>query len=614
MKGTSVGGAVALVLAPFVVAASCKPIEGAVVEHAPRNDCPANACDNYAPGKTAPRCSDVVGRCELQSERPLDYRFVVVVHVPDTSFYAPGQTFVVDGSALDPLVQDGSIPASSTCVAPTCLSLPNLYNARGVYRASSAAAATLGIQAPDPTAFPATVRFVPLLPAIEGTPDQTMTAHGLPVGPLFASPMLSQFDPNAVSAKTEAIYVRPVPAGRYLRVMYPESPFDEYLPPTIATLQAEPNAALTIFDNVQLILPAESAPGAVTLDDPSGLLRTAGIEREDGLDGFSAWLSDAITGLRISSLRHLGGRKTRVRLDTVGQSQTGGAVRDNVDVVVAPPEGSIAMPTLRSPLFSGAGLDPIVYPQLPPPASLSGVVATPTDGGYLGIAAELSFDSALLRTKDGRLQPTLHYATNVATDDSGSFFTVLPPGSYDVTIAPLEGTGFAKTKVLVDVASNVSNVALTLEPLPTTTVTGRVRLSDGRILSNATVSATPHDVDFPPRPATTRTDGDGRFALALDRGAYDLTIQPEDGTGFPWIVVTRAVGGAALDVGELTVPVPVPLAFSIRDPSQSSNPIVRAVVRIFAKPADGGMYVEVGRGMTDPDGKCEVLLAQPASL
>lgn len=603
--------AVAFALAPFAVAASCKPIEGAVVERAPRNDCATNACDSYAPGKTAPRCSDV-GRCELQSERPLDYRFVVVVHVPDTSFYAPGQTFVVDGSVLDPLVQDGASPTSPTCVAPTCLSLPNLYNARGVYRVSSAAAATLGIQAPDPTAFPATVRFIPLLPASEGTSDQTMTAHGLPFGPLFASPVLSQFDPNAVSATTEAIYVRSIPAGRYLRVMYPEPPFDEFLPPAVATRQPEPNAALTIFDNVQLVLPAESAPGAVVLDDPSGLYRTAGIEREDGLDGFSAWLSDAITGLRISSLRHLGGKKIRVRLDTVGQSAGGApAVRDNVDVVVAPPEGSIAMPVLRSPLFSGAGLDPIVYPPLPPPASVAGVVAVPTDGGFLGIASELSFDSALLLTKDGRLQPTLHYATSVATDDFGSFSTVLPPGSYDVTITPLEGTGFAKTKALVDVASNV---ALTLEPLPKTTLTGRVRLSDGRLLSNATVSATPHDAEFPPRPATARTDGDGRFALALDRGAYDLTVQPEDGTGFPWVVVTRVVGATALDVGELTVPVPVPLAFSIHDPSQNSNPIIRAVVRVFAKPADGGTYLEVGRGMTDPDGKCDILLAQPASL
>lgn len=603
MRGTMRVRPAKVLLAVFVVSVAtgiaCEPISGTPSLRAPSNECVAHPCENYASGKSAPRCSDV-GRCEFQGERPLDYRFTIVVHVPDTSFFAPGQTFVIDGKELDPLAIVGTAPRSQTCSPPLCLSLPSLYDARGVYRVTREAAADVGVNAPDSTAFPSRVLFVPL----ENETDLSMVDSGLPVGPLFASSSMTLLDPNS-GGSPEAVYVRPVPAGHYVRAIYPEPPFDEFLPPSVTTVRTTTGAQTTLPDVFML--------GSITtpLDDRTGLLRTAGIKRAEGLEGFSAWLADAVSGVRISSLRRLHGVEAHVRLDTVGQSQAGGAVRDNVDLVIAPPESSLGLPVLRSRLFSGAGLD-VAYPSLPVPLPITGVVAASSAVGFRAIPSRISFASTALRTSDDQLQQVLHYETSVFTDDAGGFSTVLPSGLYDVTTEPLEGTGFAKTLTSVDVKAGGS--PLQFEPVPITVVTGRAVLSDGRPLSNTTIVATPAtSAALRPRPSTTRTDANGQFTFELDRGTYDVAVLPENGTGFPRIVVEKIVNGASVDFGTLTVPVPTRLSFTVGDPSQTSNPIVRAVVRIFARSTStesAVRYVEMGSGMTDPDGRCEILLAQ----
>jgi hypothetical protein len=320
------------------------------------------------------------------------------------------------------------------------------------------------------------------------------------------------------------------------------------------------------------------------------------------------WLADETTGMRISSLRTLKGTEDVVRLDTVGQGTGSGSIRDDVDVVVAPPDGSIAMPRLQSLLIGGAGLGALEYKSLPVPATLTGVVAVSIEAGHIGIQSRLSFSSTRIQTIDDEQLATMRYETTVSTDDSGHFATVLPPGTYQVTIEPAEGTGFGKVRKSIDIPGTT---AVELEPPRRTNVHGRALLSDGRPLSQADIVASPSASNvLPPRAASTRTAEDGSFQLEVDQGTYEVRVVPAAGTGFPRYVAIQDVSSPDVDLGNLTVPAPMRLAFTIKDPSTNSNPIVRAVVRIFTQPTEGAPAIELGMTTTDLDGYCEILLAE----
>ncbi len=113
------------------------------------------------------------------------------------------------------------------------------------------------------------------------------------------------------------------------------------------------------------------------------------------------------------------------------------------------------------------------------------------------------------------------------------------------------------------------------------------------------------------RPGRTKTLQDGRFVLELDPGPYVFTVIPKAGTGFPRVVTRPEVLAKATELPDIRVPAPTRLAFELRDPSPTGNPIVRAVVRILAAvPGREGMPIEIGSAMTDPNGLVEILLAQ----
>jgi hypothetical protein len=209
--------------------------------------------------------------------------------------------------------------------------------------------------------------------------------------------------------------------------------------------------------------------------------------------------------------------------------------------------------------------------------------------------------------------PLLRYSTTVSTDLTGHFATVLPPGSYDVTIEPDFRTSFAKVKDTFDTSDGL---AKTYRPPPRTVASGKVMLADGRPLALADIRAIPSNVPVTgtavkPRPAQTRTDLGGNFSFEVDQGQYDFVVDPQAGTGFPRLVQVRsfATGTAKLDT--IVIAPPARLAFTVKDPSKNGNPIVRATVRVFAEPPNRGPpAIEIARSMTDELGQCEILLAQ----
>jgi hypothetical protein len=274
------------------------------------------------------------------------------------------------------------------------------------------------------------------------------------------------------------------------------------------------------------------------------------------------------------------------------------------------------VPTYVTPLFGGQGLDKIVYDPLPPPVTVDGVVAVPSASGPLyGYAARLLFTSTQITTLASKSSSTLlQYSTALSTDDRGRFSSVLPPGTYDITVEPLVGTGQAKMKI-TDIDVNRTVTALTLQTPVRPLLHGRVFLADGRPLGSANIMATADTAadtgDIEPRPGMTTTAQDGTFALELDPGPYLVTVVPLEGTGFPRVVVPATVGGESAELPPIRVPPPTRLSFSLKDPSNIGNSIEHAVVRVLADlPRRSGPPIEIGNAISDGEGQVTILLAE----
>jgi hypothetical protein len=564
-----------------------------------------HACDLYAvagssasdagasgTGTTTPKAQCNEGRCDFG--RPA-YDFWAVVSVPDSSFFAPGRTFVLTSKDLS--AQPGTTAPGITCRPPTCVQLPELVAAEGKYRVTAATSALVGHPLPEGTSLPVRVAFVPL---VEGMDEET-TAFGLPADGLVTS---SRVIVKGKEKPQEVSYIDAVSVGKYLRVAYPEPPYDEWFPPVIAPLSVS-EAFLDDF-----LLGGPKTP----LDDEKGDSRRATVTRAEGLDGWRVWLIDSASERRISSIHTLAGTTMDVRLDTFGQSLPMSTVlKEGVEVIVAPPASWLGVPSLQSRIVNGAGLESLGVPPLPSPVTVKGVVAAAAGTALTGIPARLLFTSTRLRRADDTPDPLLRYSTSVSTDGTGQFSTVLPPGFYAVTIEPAEGTGLSKVKDTFDTTGKLTKTYL---PPPRTVATGRAVLTDGRPLAEADVLAIPSDIPASgnavrPRPARTRTEPDGTFRLELDQGQYELAVEPQSGSGFPRVIQLRSFATGTTDLGEIQVGPPSRLSFTLRDPSDNGNPIVRATVRIFTlAPGRGPPSVEIGRAMTDESGKCEILLAQ----
>ena len=588
----------ALVVAVTFVALACEPIVGTPPAAVPRNECPAHFCEAYTQEGTKPQCS--AGRCE--AGKPT-YPYVLVVDVPTTSFFGAGRTFVLDSRVFV------GAKGTSKCPALNCLQLPPLATVQTSLGVDKGAASALGLKVPSmPSAPAAALTTFILLPPGDRTEKRTAQDIGIPVVDFASDLAVTGAGIPASSAE--------IAPGRYERIVMPQDPD---VPPIVSSLDRIASEEIVI-----------GSPGYALDELPNGKTRLAHLSRTGGLDGFRVWLEDAVTETRLSTLHTLSGETAIARADTVNQNEAS-VLRANVNIVVAPPLGSVGIPTLKNGILQGTGFEP-AFPALPPPATVRGTVVSPSGAQVSGTVVLDSQQIAL--TAPDKPVSFLRYRSTLQTDPQGAFATVLPPGSYSVTVIPSAGASLAPLRATtVTIAGDVQLAPFVTNEL--SRVSGRALLSDGRPVSFAEVVAQPSLVqpDHPdarkrlrpwlfPREARTVTGEDGSFVIRAEEGTFDFVVIPQPGTGFGRTVSpSRKVspplpsdvdggsgdGGArGNDLGTLVVPAPLKVAFTIHDPSD--NVIPQAVVRALTLPTGHAEYVEIGSALTNAQGQFEILL------
>jgi len=592
--------------AALAVAGACGPVAAPPRPAPPVNTCPDTDCRTYVDQSPLPTCEQ--GSCEVKQQ--LDY--VLVVSLPVTSLFAPGHTFAVRSA-------DFFARATPKCRPRSCVVLPSLASVDGAYLVNQAGATllrrTLGNGALN-TSLPVRVSMRPLwTPPGAGAAIDALAA-GLPLDFVYGTMRNIQRAPPAPGGAPSIEYHVSVPVGAYERAVTPLEPFDDSFPPHVAEVIAPTSG----YHEVLLVTET------TTVDT-----FTFPISRDGGsLEGFTAELVDASTGTRVSTLARLSATSTAAVVRVLRQQ---GARARRLDLLLSPPpplREAEALPELRYDFVAGT-TPPILYPALPPPVVVEGTVGgraredePPSPVTSTLELASVEIDTAA--TPGSSDKPRLRFVRRVRTDGQGRYSVRLPPGRYQITATPDAPGRWAK--IAADDARIAAEPAVQRGRLvalgPAVEVRGRCRLADGRALAGARVLARPASVlaqpaqgeaapavvsrAMWPREASTETDADGAFTLALDSGRYDVTIAPAPGTRYPWLVVTsRFVGQEPIDLGALVVPAPVNASLRVHD--ANDNPILGAVVRAYAAPREGTVAVEIGRAMTDNEGRFDMDLA-----
>lgn len=372
------------------------------------------------------------------------------------------------------------------------------------------------------------------------------------------------------------------------------------------------------------------------------------------LAGFALDVVDPALGARISTVATLGdGAQAKFAIEwrvpasgDVTPTDSGtkvavGAERPAAEspfVRVAPPEGVVAPTTIWD--LAAADLDGDGEIAL----DLSTVATSPVrvEGRMIAATdATIAVGGSLTITSVGPQSGlTAAFSRNVSVGDDGAFAADVPAGSYRVQAVPGPATNFAITETSWTIAATPARRSgVVIEVARKATLTGAARVpSSGAPLFGATIEALPSisvsstpvldaalgKTPVLPRPATAWVDENGRFALDVDPGNYDVAAVPPPASGYPWLVrprfaVTAAFASAATPLDATTV-LPVPLGGTITAPD--GRPVPRALVRAYAVLLDAGVAaphderatgaVRVAETRADDAGRYRLLL--PSAL
>jgi hypothetical protein len=575
---------------------------------------------------------------------------LLVVSLPQDSFYAPGLQFVV------PIEHLGDAP-TAMCAWPACGHLPKFGSVTGGYLMSAhdqsaTSLGGVGFYLGNQDAFGDTIAaWLPSHVTYQLVADpwnDDVVALGLPVEPLQAAQTAAApppyFGPYGGSGITFQASLAP---GTYARTIMPDVPYDAVFGPQVRSDVVVTGGVAGAFEPVTPGEEVKVEGFDVTSEITSAVsLPSFDIQGMNGpLDGWTAFLRDQTTKQAVSNVRTLSGTlasnvqlvTNHATLDPMTGLPTDALL--NTELVVAPPDG-VALPTMVvQPL--GKQLPMVeTYPPLPAPTTVTGSVVGPHG---TPVSADLVFE-AFAFTDERGIPDDFPFefvgrasARPSATAAASTFALQLPLGSYRVDVRPLDGSA-AITVGEVDVVAGAAPITFTLPAQAT--VHGTATLSDERSLGGAIVEVIAQSCAIPavladagsggltkasaetpwcmPRPAQTVAASDGSFAFSLDDGGYLLRVRPADGTYLPWFTTGLDVTGGSAPRVQVTVPAPFHLGFTLFD--VSDKPVINAVVQAFAPPAlqgqaiaarVAGQAVEIGQTLTAVDGTCDLYLALP---
>jgi len=379
------------------------------------------------------------------------------------------------------------------------------------------------------------------------------------------------------------------------------------------------------------------------------------------LTGWSLDLVDGLSARRISNRVVLGDPATEADVETYAATllfsptpTQNGAATELLRLV--PPAESVA-PTIvveRSSLGLFAG--PAVLNQLttlPAAVEVEGQLLARLDTGGAERLLPVGGTVTLIATAlDGLPAGTLAAFQRTVSaseqgDDRGVFRATLLPGTYRVRVLP-SGTcpqvapcpsgsvlcecplGATELDAFLVAATPARQAGKTIELAWRTRVAGRAMTPGGVPVVGAPIQATAVPTTttalatalgtevFVPRASTGTVASDGSFELRADAGDFDLVVRPEARTGFAWLVRPRVpveVAEPNLDLGGLTLPLPVPLRGLVRvraDPERDGVEyaiLPGAVLRAY-RAVDAGTVVQVAEATADDEGNYELLLPE----
>lgn len=523
--------------------------------------------------------------------------YVLAVTLPSTALYAPNMTFLFDSGDLGRYQQ-----STSKCPNKTCFIVPRVTVYEGGMALATDAQTTLGFSlAKNNARIPVRLLAIPQWP-VAGVPFDA-SALGLPVAPEYAAPAVPDDSDPATGFRI------PLAPLTYRYVVSPVSELAYSVPPYFGQLTVEPKSDTE--ERTETLTVGVSGIPLDPLQTPDPSLST---QLRD-FRGFTAYIASPARE-RITPIVRLSGTNPTVRFPSLqrlnaatNQFVPTNLTKGDYNLVIAPPEGSIAIPSLITPIpFSGTVLDPR-YPPLPPPVPIKGTIVT---SNGTAVQARLFFRSTAIVHGLDFGQNFMHYETPLTTDAEGRFITVLPPGSYTVWVEPLgncdadDPSGcFGKTRQTITFDSSRD---LTFTVTERTRVQGTAVTFDKRSLGDAEVifAATRPPIDTSvdplppiaePRAFHTHANRSGTFVGYLDPGTYDVIVRPTDGSHFPRAFSRIVVkpGASAPTLAPIVVPAPVRISFNIRD--AGDNPLERAYVRAYV--FDTGVFREVAAAATD---------------
>lgn len=423
----------------------------------------------------------------------------------------------------------------------------------------------------------------------------TVSVGGTLNGPTAATVVATR--PSRISGRPDVVYtttVDPV-TGAYSLPVSRNQPGEQYIvsvaptdttlvPPMQRTIAALADRALDFALPDPLTLPELHGTLADSLEEPIANVQLQATDPTSGQVLSTTVTSDATGAFSLRLVSEPPGT-VQVTAVPISTTTTLPTLTQAVDTSKLSPTTNALTVNLAMPALPAA----VIENYLVQGASSSGAMI-PAPNAVCVFTADVSDPHATSGTK-------ATYTTTATADANGNVAANLIPTStdvrvYDVVISPDASSNFQplKTKTSVGVAQGWGvNFSLLLRPQ----LSGRVLDADNQPLSSLTVvpalatlgeNVSAQIYAAVTAPAPTNADTDGRFAVRLNPGVWDIGIIPGATSMLPrvWLDKLSVTGGDVVLANPIVLPMGVVVQGSILD--ALGLPVAGADVRIYTVP------------------------------